>query len=116
MTHVAILPVPGTRGRVSYRAIAGEKHAQGRTAGQALDGLASQLSADEGGTLVIVQNLAPDEFFTAAQQQRLAHLMALWQGARDRHEALPAAERRELEALVEAELHASAARSRAMAD
>ena len=63
MTKVAILPMPTGQGALSYRAIAGEKHAQGKTAGEALDALTAQLSADEASTLVIVQSLRPDRFF-----------------------------------------------------
>jgi len=59
MTKVAILPIPAEQGALSYCAIAGEKHAQGKTAGEALDALTAQLSADEASTLVIVQSPAP---------------------------------------------------------
>jgi hypothetical protein len=81
-----------------------------------LDALTAQLSADEASTLVIVQSLRPDHFFTAAQQQRLATLMARWRTARDQGGTLPVDEQTELEALVEAELRASAARAAALAD
>jgi hypothetical protein len=113
MTNVAIMPIPTEQGDLSYRAIAGEKHAQGKTAGEALDALTSQLSADEASTLVIVQSLRPDRFFTDIQQQRLAALMARW---REQGNTLPPAEQAELEALIAAELRASAARASALAD
>ena len=35
MTKVAIMPVPAAKGAVSYRAVAGDKHSHGATAGQA---------------------------------------------------------------------------------
>jgi hypothetical protein len=54
---------------------------------------------------------APDEFFNAAQQQRLALLMNRWRQARDRYEIHCPEEQAELDALVEAELHATARRS-----
>jgi hypothetical protein len=38
MIRVAILPVPTERGDISYRAVAGDKQSQGKTAGEALDG------------------------------------------------------------------------------
>jgi hypothetical protein len=60
MTKVAILPIPTAQGDLSYHAIAGAKHAEGKTAGEALDALTAQLSADEANTLVIVQSLHPD--------------------------------------------------------
>ena len=116
MTKVAILPIPTAQGALSYRAIAGEKHAQGKTAGEALDALTAQLPADEASTLIIVQHLRPDRFFTAAQQQRLDALMARWRTARDQGATLPTDEQTELEALIEAELQASADRAATLAD
>lgn len=116
MTKVAILPVPTEQGDLSYHAIAGSKHAEGKTAGEALDALTAQLPADEASTLVIVQSLRPDHFFNAAQQERLAALMARWRTARDQGKVLPVDEQAELEGLIEAELRASAARADALAD
>jgi hypothetical protein len=116
MTKVAILPIPTQQGDLSYRAIAGEKYAQGKSAGEALDALTAQLSADESSTLVVVQSLRPDRFFTATQQQRLDVLMARWRILRDQGASLPVAEQAELEALISAELQASAARAAALAD
>jgi hypothetical protein len=116
MTKVAIMPISTTHGEVSYCAIAGTKHAQGKTAGEALDALTAQFSPDETSTLVIVQSLRPDHFFTAEQQQRLTTLMARWQSAQDQGQTFPPEEQSELEALIEAELYASAARTAALAD
>jgi hypothetical protein len=58
----------------------------------------------------------PDRFFTAVQQQRLTMLMARWRTVRDQEGSLPPAEQRELEALIAAELQASATRTAAMVD
>jgi hypothetical protein len=116
MTKVAIFPIPTEQGHLSYHAIAGPKHAEGKTAGKALDALTAQLSADEASTLVIVQSLRPDHFFTAAQQERLAALMTRWRTARDQGKTLPVAEQAELDALIDAELRASAARAAALAN
>jgi hypothetical protein len=116
MTKVAILPILTKQGDLSYRAIAGEKRAQGKTAGEALDALMAQLSADEASTLIIVQSLRPDRFFTAAQQRRLEALMGRWRTLRDQGDTLPADEQAELEALIAAELQAAAARAAALAD
>lgn len=116
MTKVAILPVPAEQGALSYHAIAGDRHAQGKTAGEALDALTAQLSKDEASTLIIVQNLRPDRFFNTAQQQRLEALMARWRTARDQGGALSSDERAELEALIEVELKAAAARAATLAD
>lgn len=114
MTRVAILPVPTATGGVVYHAIAGEKQSHGKTAGEALDALAPQLSGEETGTLVIVQHLRPDRFFGAEQQQRLAELMERWRAARDAGTSLPAAEQAELEGLIAEELRASANRTSAL--
>ena len=74
MTTIAILPEhAGTA--TTWRALAGEKESTARTAGEALDALTTQLSEDEISTLVIVQRLRPDRFFTADQRQRLGTLM-----------------------------------------
>jgi|SRR5436853_3057556 len=116
MTKVAILPVTTDQGHVSYRAVAGVKHSSGMTPGAALDALTAQLSADETSTLVIVQSLRPDRFFTAAQQRRLDHLMARWRSARDQDTSLSADEQAELEALVAAELEAATHRAATLAD
>lgn len=110
MTKVMILPIPAKTGRTAYLAMAGDKQSVGDTAGAALDALTSQLEAEETGTLVILQNMRPDTFFSAAQQQQLASLMDEWRITRDQGAILPAEKQRELEALVETELLASATR------
>ena len=70
MTKVAILPVPTNSGTIAYRAVAGDRRSEGRTAGEALDALTRQLSDTEPGTLIVVQSGRPDPFFTAEQQRR----------------------------------------------
>ncbi|MFL6228980.1 MAG: hypothetical protein ACJ741_09385 [Pyrinomonadaceae bacterium] len=107
MTTITILPEKSD----SYRALAGGKESVGRTAGEALDALTSQLGDAEGGALVILQSRKPDQFFDAAQQERLAALMRL----RDDGE-LSADEARELQKLVEAELDGARQRAGAMLD
>lgn len=116
MTKVAILPIPTQKRAVSYRAVAGDRQSRGKTAGEALDALTAQLSDDEASTLVVVQSLRPDRFFNATQQQRLAELMERWRMGRDKGYTMPPAEQAELEALVEAEVHAAAARAATLAD
>ena len=66
--------------------------------------------------MVIIQSRRPDQFFSAAQQQRLAELMVKWRSARDTGASFSKEEQTELEALVEAEIRASAARTSALAD
>ncbi|MSQ94846.1 MAG: hypothetical protein EXR98_09860 [Gemmataceae bacterium] len=116
MTKIAILPISGDQGIVTYCAVANGKRSQGATAGAALDALTSQLTEEESGTMVIVQSRRPDRFFNAAQQDRLAELMERWRSCRDQGKSLPAEEQAELEALVDAELDASAARAADLAD
>jgi hypothetical protein len=114
MTTVSILPENlGTSGK-AYRAVAGNLQSVGRTAGEALDALTSQLGEAESGTLVIVQHWRPDRFFTAQQQQRLEELMTRWRTARDAQTTLSAEEQAELDALVEAELQAATERTAAL--
>jgi hypothetical protein len=115
MTRVAIMPIPTGNG-LAYCAVAGDRRSEGATAGAALDALTAQLPPDERNNLVIVQNRDPDPFFTADQQRRLAELMANWRAAQQSGGTWSAEQQAELEALVEAELRASAARAAALAD
>ncbi len=114
MTRVAILPVPTPSGEMSYHALAGGKQSHGRTAGAALDALATQLEDDESDTLVVVQHQKPDAFFDEAKQRRLAELMTLWRAARDTGSSLSAENQTELDRLVETEVEASSRRTAAM--
>ena len=113
MTKVAILPESSPNG-VGYRAVAGQQQSFGATPGQAFDALATQLPEDNMGTVVIVQQMQPDRFFSAAQQSRLEELMARWRAARDAGTRLPADEQDELDSLVEAEVKAATERATAL--
>src|SRR5262249_25002659 len=115
MTIVSILPEGQETNGTAYRAVSGEYQSRGRTAGEALDALTAQLDADKAGTLIVVQHMQPDRFFTAAQQQRLQELMNRWRSARDAGGALPPAEHAELEALLDAEVEAATRRAGALA-
>lgn len=114
MTKVAILPVATATGHIVYHATAGDKQSHGKTAGEALDALTTQLQEEDAGTLVIVQNFRPDCFFDADQQRRLAELMARWRAARDTGISLPTTEQAELDALIEVEVRASTKRTVAL--
>lgn len=114
MLTIAIVSENAGTESTLYRAVAGERQSQGRTIGEAIDALNAQLSEEESGTLVIVQNLRADRFFTVEQQQRLAGLMAQWRAARDTGETFPAKLQTELNALVEAELQAATQRASAI--
>ncbi|HSH02065.1 MAG TPA: hypothetical protein VLL52_06050 [Anaerolineae bacterium] len=110
MTTVSILPIPTDNG-ISYQAIAADKKATGRTAGEALDALTPQLPPEQTNTLIILHSQNPDQFFTLQQQERLAELMDLWRHARDNGQTLPPEQQDELEQLMEAELNASTQRT-----
>jgi DNA-binding transcriptional regulator YbjK len=116
MTTIAIVPESTGVDSLTWRAFAGEKESSGRTAGQALDALTSQLDESELSTLVIVQRLLPDRFFTAEQRQRLQELMSRWRAARDKNEEFNPSEQAELEALVEAEMEGATQRAEAIID
>jgi hypothetical protein len=111
MTKVAILAETDAPGDVTYRAVAGDRQSTGATPGEALDALAAQLEEAARDTLVIIHNLTPDVWFTAAQQQRLAELMSRWRSARDAGESLPPPEQDELQALIDAEVKAAGERA-----
>jgi hypothetical protein len=113
MTTVAILPI-SVNGEKSYRAISGNKFSFGKTAGQALDALATQLDEIEFSALLVIQSFRPDAFFSIEQQERLSELMNLWRSARDQGQALPPEQQIELNNLVEVELSAATARSAAL--
>lgn len=101
MTTITILPE-----EKNFRAIAGKKESIGRTAGEALDALTTQLDETETGTLVIIQNRRPDMFFNASQQKRLTSLLE-----KRKTNMLSAAEETELENLVETELNGARRRA-----
>jgi len=111
MTTVSILPISSLNGEKSYRAIAGDKEWIGKTAGQALDGLTTQMGTTEFSALLIIQSFLPDAFFSAEQQRRLSELMTRWRTARDRGEIFPAEQQAELDTLVDIELKAATDRT-----
>jgi hypothetical protein len=113
MTTIAILPEPVASG-TSYRAVAGRLQSVGRTPGEALDSLTEQLTEGESGTLIIVQHMRPDEFFTGPERERLAELMQRWRQARDANKTLTAEEQSELDRLVAAETEAATRRANAL--
>jgi hypothetical protein len=111
MTTVAILPISNINGEKSYRAIAGDKQSTGKTEGQALDSLTTQLGETEFSGMLIIQNCHPDSFFSADQQKRLSELMNHWRIARDQGQELPIEQQAELDSSVEAELKAATTRT-----
>jgi hypothetical protein len=65
-------------------------------------------------TPIILQNISPDEFFTAAQQRRLAELLAKRRAALDAGRQIDPVETVALEALIDAELDGATRRAAAM--
>jgi hypothetical protein len=98
-------PAEGPR----YRAISGKRQTMGRTAGEALDALNEQSDSESGPSMVIVQQIAADSYFSEAQYQRMEELMA-------RRNGLTPGELSELEELARQELVAAAERTKAIAD
>jgi hypothetical protein len=115
MATITIAPDNSQTSPTTFRAVAGDVQSVGETIGQALDALTEKLGEPQETTLIVVQPMRPDAFFTAVQRQRLAELMDRWRAARDAGTSLPAQEQAELDSLVEAELRAASERSAALA-
>jgi hypothetical protein len=114
MTPVTLLPISDPSHGISYRAILGDKQSIGKTAGQALDALLSQLNTPNFSALLLIQNFEPDPYFTAAQQTRLTQLMEQWRTAQNQGQTLPPELQTELNELVDAELNATRDRAAAL--
>ena len=114
MTKVAVYHESTDSELMPYRAVSGRNQAMGRTAGEALDALASQLPEEDAKTLVIVRNMSPDRFFSAEQRSRLEELMALRRAVIAGNSRLTEHEVSELEQLVDAELLAATKRATAL--
>ena len=112
MTTVAVLPTTDALSETIYHAVAGDKHASGKTIGEAVDALTPQLEDDNNAaTLIVVQQQRPDRFFTAEQQQRREELTAQWRAAQDADQEFPVEAQTELEQLVLAEVRAAGKRA-----
>ena len=116
MTTVSILPIINNEGSRVFQAIAGDRHVNGNTPGEALDAIRAELCDPEANTLVVLQNGNSDGYFTEQQRSRLQLLMQMWRVSRDTGSEFSIAERSELDALVQAELLAASERARVMAD
>jgi len=100
---------PQTSG-FAFRAVNGNRQAVGATVGQALDALGPGGMPNET-TLVVLQPMTSDAYFTAEQRDRLANLMAKWRRARDLDQVLDQSEQSEIEELVKAEVTAAGRRA-----
>src|SRR6187402_2014887 len=108
MNTIAIVS-PNNTEDIHFFATSGPHQSSGKTMGEALDALTLQLNSIESETLVLIQKRGPDQFFTAEQHSRLRELM-------DRRASLSPDERIELEALVDAEIDATVARTEALVE
>lgn len=114
MTKVALLPEHADADEITFRAVSARNQSVGRTAGEALDALTTQLSAEDADTLIIVRSLVADRFFASEQRKRLQELMARWRSARDEGTALSADDQSELESLIDVEVRAATERATAV--
>ncbi|QEH35632.1 hypothetical protein OJF2_41850 [Aquisphaera giovannonii] len=114
MTRVSLLHESSGPSSMEYRALAAGIQAAGRTAGEALDALASQLPQEDGQTLVIVRGMAPDRYFTAEQRGRLRELMGRKREAAAGDSALTEQKEAELARLIDAEVRAATERADAL--
>ena len=91
--------------RFHAKAVRGGQEAVGKTRGEALDAIASQLSIDDDAEFFYYAEMKPDPFFTAEQISRLYELRQ-----KQENDTLTEADDLEYKALVEAELLGSARR------
>lgn len=113
MTTITVLPTlpPETTG---YRALSGDSAGTGSTVGEAIDALSARVGLPAETTLVVVQPMQPDVYFTAEQRARLGELMSEWRSARDTGTALAPEAQAELDALIRAEVQAAGERAAAL--
>jgi len=104
MTSIAIRTEDSNADTPRFRAVAGNRQAVGRTMGEALDALTADWGDDIQETAVFIQRFEPDAYFTAAQYHRMQELLVC-------RATLTTDERGELEALIDAELDATIART-----
>jgi hypothetical protein len=114
MSTIEIIQEQATIAGGVYRARCRDWQAVGTTPGAALDAIERLVAASSGdgdGTVVIVQRFRPDAFFTSQQQTRLQELMERFHAAPVAGKELAPEERKELEALVDAEWQAAIERA-----
>jgi predicted Zn-dependent protease with MMP-like domain len=104
MTAITIRTDQKETGERQFRAIAGNRQSLGRTMGEALDALTAEWGDKVQETVVLIQRFQPDQYFTQAQYDRMQALLT-------RRLTLTPEERTELEALIDAEIDATVART-----
>jgi len=114
MPTISVIPENNPAGEIIWRAVSAEKEAVGKTVGEAIDAITPLIESEESSSLIVVQRMRPDKFFTAEQQKRLSDLMAKWRAARDAGNKLLSEDQAELEALIDAQLEGSVQRTKAL--
>jgi hypothetical protein len=117
MSTIEIIQEQGNTAGTVYRARFRDWQTSGATPGAALDAIEKLVAAADGdgnGTVVIVQRFRADAFFTHQQQARLQELMERFQANLAAGKELAPDERKELEALVDAEWQAAIDRATAI--
>jgi hypothetical protein len=104
MTSFAIRTEDGELGEPRFCAVAGDRQSVGRTMGEALDALTADWGDEIQGAVVLIPRFGPDEYFTGEQYRQMQELLS-------RRASLTAEERKELEALIDAELDGTVART-----
>jgi hypothetical protein len=113
MSTIGVYPENDSRNRV-FRAVSGKRAAIGPTIGDAFKSLADEMGEPEETTLVVIQPMKPDRFFTAEQIGRLGELMAKSRVAWSSGKRLDDREEKELDDLVQAELVGMMERTKAL--
>lgn len=104
MTTISMHTEHHEAGLPQFRAVAGLYQSVGHTMGEALGALTAAWGDDTQETLVLIQRLRPDPYFTEAQYLRMQELLT-------RRDRLTGEERAELERLIDAALEATVRRT-----
>lgn len=113
MPAITIFPEDPTAATSRYLATCDGHESVAATIGQALDGLTAQIGVPTEMTVVVIQPMKPDRFFTAEQIARLRTLQDERRAAHDSGTPFPEAKHGELTALIDAELVGSMERTKA---
>ena len=114
MATISIVPEQPSTLEPRFRAVSGQRQSSGKTPGEALDAMIAQLNEPVPGSMLVVQQMQPDRFFTHFQQKRLGELMERWREARDSGNTVSAEDQSELDRLIAFELEATVQRAKAL--
>jgi phenylpyruvate tautomerase PptA (4-oxalocrotonate tautomerase family) len=114
MSTIAIFPESPMQPKTLFRAVSGAKQFIAASVGEAVVGLTQELGEPQETTLVIIQPMKSDQFFTQSQQNRLALQMTRWRAAGDGGIPLTNEEQQELTQLVHEETQAATLRAKSL--